>query len=503
MKTVEKLGKYEIIGEIGRGGFATVYRVRDPDLDREVALKVLDPLLTRDPVWVERFRREARAVARLDHPHVVTIHEVGQAEGLLYIAMRLVEGGSLAQRIAEEGALPWEQVVQLVEEVASALDYAHAQGVIHRDLKSGNVLLDSERGGQLTDFGFARLVAHSSLSVSVTGGVVGTPHYIAPEVWHGRQATPQTDVYALGCILFEMVAGRRLFEGESTPAVMMAHFQPLALPDTWPETVPPGLNPVLERALANDVESRYESAGALAAALLDLHIDELAEPYAALEEALAAEEWQEALDLAGQIRAEEAEYRDVVVLEQQAVDGLEQEARIREAATWRQAAEQALVVGNWQGAELAAQQWAALRPDDRNLTAFRQKLKESSAAEEKATSSTGSSAQSEPPKMRQQLRSARTRSPGDAQPATGTSTTQHPKPSTAAPSRPTPSTERSGLYVSVGVLVVAAIALVILTALVTTAIIIGSAPTPEPQTIIQTVEVERIIEVVVTATPSP
>ncbi len=250
MTAGKKLGKYEIVKELGKGGFATVFRARDPDLDREVALKVLDPLLTRDPVWVDRFRREARAVARLDHPHVVTIYEVGEAEGLLYIATRLIEDGTLADLITERGALPWTDVVRFVAQISSALDYAHDQGVIHRDLKAANILIDEARGAQLTDFGFASIVSESSYSVSLSGGVVGTPHYIAPELWEGKPATAQTDIYALGCILFEMVMGEHLFQGDTTPAVMRAHFKPLELPEEWPAGVPTGLKEVLETALA-------------------------------------------------------------------------------------------------------------------------------------------------------------------------------------------------------------------------------------------------------------
>jgi tetratricopeptide (TPR) repeat protein len=361
------LGKYEILEEIGKGGFATVYRARDPDLDRVVALKVLDPLLTRDAVWVARFRREARAVAKLDHLHVVTIHEVGQAEGMLYIATRLVEGGSLSRRIAEQGALPWDEVVRLVGEIASALDYAHGQGVVHRDLKASNVLLDEERGALLTDFGFARMVAESSFSVSISGGVVGTPQCIAPEVWEGQPATPHTDVYALGCILYEMVVGEHLFQGDTTPAVMRAHFKPLDLPEEWPEGVPSGLKEVLETALAKEPEARYARAGELAEAVATLKVDALVEPYAGLEAAVAAGDWERALALANQIAAQDLGYRDVATLEEKALHGQEQAARAREAATWRAEAERALAEGDRQGAEMAARQWQALTPDDPKL----------------------------------------------------------------------------------------------------------------------------------------
>ncbi len=375
-----RLGKYEIIEELGKGGFATVYRARDPDLDREVALKVLDPLLTRDPVWVARFRREARAVARLDHPHVVTIYEVGEAHGMLYIVNRLIEGGNLAARIREEGPLPWDEVVRLTGEIASALDYAHGAGVVHRDLKAGNVLLDGERGAQLTDFGFASIVSESSFSVSISGGVVGTPQYIAPEVWEGQPATPQTDIYALGCILYEMVVGKHLFQGDTTPSVMRAHFQPVTLPEAWPERVPPGLGSVLEKALAKEPGERYARAGELAGAVAGLREDPLAAAYAWMEAAVAAGEWEQALELARAIQVEDAGYRNVVLLEETALNGLDRAIRAREAATWKAEAERALAEGDLHGAEMAARQWRTLLPDDPALRQFLHRVKRARAA---------------------------------------------------------------------------------------------------------------------------
>jgi hypothetical protein len=494
-----RLGKYAIIAEIGKGGFATVYRAHDPDLDRVIALKVLDPLLTRDPVWVARFRREARAVAKLDHPHVLTIHEVGQAEGMLYIAMRLVEGGNLAQRIADQGALPWDDVVRLVGEIASALDCAHEQGIVHRDLKAANVLLDEERGALLTDFGFARMVAESSFSVSISGGVVGTPQYIAPEVWHGKPASSQTDVYALGCILYEMVVGAHLFQGDTTPAVMMAHFQPLELPEEWPQKVPPGLGDVLQTALTKEPEARYARAGELAEAVGALKVDHLAEPYALLEAALVAEDWPGAVKLAGKIREEHPDYRDVVALEEKALDGLEQAARKREAATWRIAAEKALTDGNRPGAEMAARQWQALTPDDPELANFQKRLGRAEDVPAQAAPAEPSSIERakpdqagkpEPRKLPERLRQ---REPTTAPTAR---TTPYRAPGSPAATRTVPSHDGSGIRISLGVLIAGALLLVILSAIVTNAIVAGG-PTPEPVVIVETVFVEREPEVVV------
>ena len=367
-------GKYTILEEIGRGGFATVFRAHDNDLARDVALKVLDPLLMRDPVWVKRFKREARSVARFKHPHIVSIYEIGQAEGVLYIAMELAEGGNLDTRIQQRGRLSWEEAVRLVGEMASALDYAHGKGVLHRDLKPANVLLDPETGSVLTDFGFVRLMADNSLSVSMSGGIVGTPAYIPPEIWNGQPATSQTDIYALGCILYEMLLGQKRFTGATQPAIMMAHFRPPPLPVDWPEDVPPGVTEVLERAMAQESEERYASAGELAKDLAALTFDRLAEPYATLEGAMAAGQWREALTLVDEIKAVDADYRDVVGLEAKALAGLAEEAKQAQAAQWKEAVEQALADGNWGVAELALGQWLALVPGDPDAVEAKERL---------------------------------------------------------------------------------------------------------------------------------
>ncbi len=356
MKT---LGKYHILEELGKGGFATVYKAKDPDLDRAVALKVMEPLLMRDPVWVKRFRQEARAIAQLKHPHIITIYEIGQAEGILFIAMELAEDGSLEARL-QQGPLPWAQTLELAQQIAVALDHAHARGIIHRDLKPANILLDPDVGAILTDFGFARLVADHSLSVTMSGGMVGTPSYIPPEVWRGQRADRPADIYAFGAIVYEMITGQKRFDAPSPPAVMMAHFSPPPWPETWPEDVPPGVVDVLARAMAQDPSGRFETTGELVEALAGLEVDRLAEPYAELEAAIAAGAWQQALALADAIKASDPDYRDVAALEQRALAGMEADARRAQAQQWKQAAEEALAAGNLDAAELALVQWASL-----------------------------------------------------------------------------------------------------------------------------------------------
>jgi len=267
---IETIGRYEILDKIGEGGFAIVYRARDTELDRPVALKELRPVLLTDKDWVKRFRREAKTIAHLDHAHIVTIYDVYEIDGRLFIVMRLVNGPSLDELIATQQRLPWPQAIDIITTVAQGLDHAHARGILHRDLKPANILMDPERGPMLTDFGLAKLASESSMSMTASGGVVGTPHYIAPEVWEGHGATKQSDIYALGCILFEMLTGEKIFKGETPPAVMMAHFKPPVLPQLWPAGVPAGVADVLKTALASKPSGRYATVGEMAQALATL-----------------------------------------------------------------------------------------------------------------------------------------------------------------------------------------------------------------------------------------
>lgn len=268
----EKLGRYEIFDPIGEGGFAIVYRGNDTSLDRQVALKELRPLLLQDKTWVRRFQREAKTIARLDHPNIVPIYDVYHSTDRLFIVMRLVDNASLEGIIQQQGRLGWADTLRVMLPICAGLTYAHSNGILHRDLKPANILIDSERGPMLSDFGLAKLVGEHSMSVSVTetGSIVGTPHYIAPEVWEGKGNTIQSDIYALGCILYEAITGEKIFKGDTPPAVMMAHFKPLRLPAQWPADVPPDVDQVLVRALAQDPNERYASALEMAQELADL-----------------------------------------------------------------------------------------------------------------------------------------------------------------------------------------------------------------------------------------
>ena len=297
----QMMDKYKIIEEIGKGGFATVYRAVDTTLNRKVALKVLDPLLMRDEAFVARFQQEARAAASLEHPHIVPIYEVGEGDGRLFIAMRLVRGPSLAQRLETQGRFPWEDTLDILRQVSDALAYAHEEGVVHRDIKPHNILLDERSGPMLSDFGFARLVGTSTLTQSLSGGIVGTPAYIAPEIWEGVKATPATDVYALACVVYEMLTGEVLFGGETPMVVMRAHDRGAQLPEEWPIDVPPDVGRVLARALARQPDERYATVPEFLGALEELQTAAVAERIAA-EVARLAGQMRQALD-AGQFEA--------------------------------------------------------------------------------------------------------------------------------------------------------------------------------------------------------
>ena len=226
---VKKIGKYEILKEIGRGGFAVVYKARDPDLDRTVALKVLAPHLSWDPTFAQRFRREAQATANLRHPHIVTVHEVGEAEGQLYIAMAHLPGQTLAEMLKAEGAMSPNRALPILEQVADTLDYAHQQGVIHRDVKPSNIMVEeTERGPRATlmDFGLVKAL-ESSESLTSAGTILGSPEYMAPEQADPDRESeigPATDRYALGVVAYQVLTGRVPFPG-STPSTLVAHIQ--------------------------------------------------------------------------------------------------------------------------------------------------------------------------------------------------------------------------------------------------------------------------------------
>ncbi|MDB4906151.1 MAG: hypothetical protein JWO05_935 [Gemmatimonadetes bacterium] len=258
---------YEVQRALGEGGFAVVFLVRDLSLKRDLAVKVLSPDMISSRSVLERFRREAETVAQLSHPNIVPLHFIGQQGDLLYLAMQCVDGGSIGDRAKAEGQLPVQDVTRVISEVAAALAHAHKRGVIHRDIKPANVLVDAESGRCLvTDFGIARVEAAAQLTA--TGMMLGTPAYLSPEQVTGEQADHRVDIFALGVMAYELLAGRVPFDGATPMAAMMKRLagppEPLA---TIRADVPAQLDAVIARCLAADPAERFQSANDVIRAL--------------------------------------------------------------------------------------------------------------------------------------------------------------------------------------------------------------------------------------------
>jgi eukaryotic-like serine/threonine-protein kinase len=257
-------GRYELEELVGSGGMSDVFRARDNQLDRRVAIKILHGRYAGDPEYLERFRSEARAVARLSHPNIVTVIDRGDDSGRQYIVFEHVDGENLKEFVQRSGRLPVGRAVELALAVADGLAFAHQQGLVHRDVKPQNVLLSREGEVKVTDFGIARSL-EVERGVTQTGTVLGTGEYLAPEQASGKPVSPATDVYSLGVVLWEMLAGQVPFDGENFVAVALRHVnEPLpSLRELRPD-VSPRLAAAVERALAKDPELRFPSMAALA-----------------------------------------------------------------------------------------------------------------------------------------------------------------------------------------------------------------------------------------------
>jgi serine/threonine-protein kinase len=254
----KSLGGCVINELLGQGGMARVYRARQKHLDRDVAIKVLPPFYASDQSFVDRFELEARSLARLTHPHIVVVHDAGDEQGLLYIIMEYVAGGTLREYMTQSMSL--REVTRIIKEVASALTYAHERGIIHRDVKPVNVLMDESKRAVLSDFGIAKVLA-TSAALTRSGAGVGTPEYMSPEQCKGIQVDARADIYALGVMLYEMLTGHTPFEADNYTALAHSHiYEAPPSPSKYNPRISPAVQAVTLKALAKDPSERFQQA---------------------------------------------------------------------------------------------------------------------------------------------------------------------------------------------------------------------------------------------------
>ncbi len=260
---MDKIGKYQIRRELGRGGMATVFEAWDPTFDRTIALKVLPDELLHDGTFRARFEREAKTIAALEHPAIVPVYDYGEADHKVFLAMRYMGGGSLADKL-RGGRLPVAAIARIYERVAPALDLAHGKGVVHRDLKPGNILFDDNGEPYVSDFGIAKLAITSNTELT-QGGAIGTPSYMSPEQARGERLDGRSDIYAMGVMLFEMLAGRLPFTSETPTGMMMKHIlDPIPRLATVAPGLPGAWQAVIDRAMAKRPADRYANMASFA-----------------------------------------------------------------------------------------------------------------------------------------------------------------------------------------------------------------------------------------------
>lgn len=273
--TGKQFGQYRIIEPLGEGGMAAVYKAYQPSVDRYVAIKVLPQQFAKDPNFISRFEQEARILAKLQHPHILPVYDHGQADGYTYIVMPLVAEGSLTDFLVNNKPTLTD-IQRIISQIGDALDYAHSQGIVHRDIKPGNILIDTRGNCLLTDFGIAKML-ENTVQLTVTGGILGTPAYMSPEQGLGETPDGRSDIYALGVILYEMATGRIPFKAETPLAVMMKHVSdPLPPPRTINPTIPEDLERIILKAMAKEPADRYATDGEMVSAIQKIKPD--AEP---------------------------------------------------------------------------------------------------------------------------------------------------------------------------------------------------------------------------------
>jgi serine/threonine protein kinase len=261
------LGSYQILEQIGQGGMATIFKAYQPSMDRYVAVKILPSHFTEDETFVARFNQEAHTLARLEHTHILPVHDYGEQEGLAYLVMRYIDAGTLKDLIARQGPLRMNEAARILDQIGRALGYAHSQGVVHRDIKPTNVLIDQRGDVFLTDFGIAKLVAGTA-QFTATGAIVGTPAYMSPEQGLAGPVDHRSDIYSLGVVLYEMVTGRVPYEAETPLAVLLKHVNaPLPPPRQVMPDLPEGVERVILKAMAKSPDDRFQTAEEMAEAL--------------------------------------------------------------------------------------------------------------------------------------------------------------------------------------------------------------------------------------------
>ncbi len=256
--TGKQFGPYRILAPLGEGGMAAVYKAFQPGVDRFVALKVLPQHYAKDPQFVERFEREAKVLAKLQHPHILPVHDFGEADGgYTYIVMPFIESGDLASLMTQR-QLSLVEIGRIIGQVGDALDYAHTQDIVHRDVKPSNILVDQRGNCLLSDFGLAKIVSGYANKLTGSGFAVGTPTYMAPEQGLGQELDGRCDIYALGVILYELVTGRVPFNAETPMAVILKHVNdPLPPPRKFDPTLPEAVERVILKAMAKEPTDRY------------------------------------------------------------------------------------------------------------------------------------------------------------------------------------------------------------------------------------------------------
>jgi serine/threonine-protein kinase len=262
----QTVGKYQVVENLGRGGMAEVYKAYQETLDRYVAIKVMHSFLADESGFLGRFQREARAMAALNHPNIVGVYDFDVYEGMYYIVMEFVSGGTLKDRIedlASQGeGMPLEAATRVVVEVADALSYAHGRGMVHRDIKPGNIMLTEDGRAVLTDFGIAKIL--SGPTFTATGAMVGTPAYMSPEQGLGKPGDERSDLYALGVLYYQMATGRLPYDADTPLAVILKHVnEPVPVPTDLNDDIPEAIQAVIIKAMAKDPEERYQSANEL------------------------------------------------------------------------------------------------------------------------------------------------------------------------------------------------------------------------------------------------